>query len=165
MFYINEDNMNFEKVLDNYTLRFSKFGNTKLFCSKIMKYIIFLEVASMYDIGNRIKELRIKRGYTQQTLATKINKSKATISSYEKDIQLPPLEVAVDIACALNVSLDFLVGLEQEEHLSLKGLAQEQKEIIELICNEFAKATNSTTELSTDQVRILQKLISAFQQR
>lgn len=119
----------------------------------------------MYDIGNRIKELRIKRGYTQQTLATKINKSKATISSYEKDIQLPPLEVAVDIACALNVSLDYLAGLEQEEHLSLKGLSQEQKEIILLICNDFVKTNNSSIELSTDQIRILQKLILEFQQR
>lgn len=119
----------------------------------------------MYDIGNRIKELRIKRGYTQQILATKINKSKATISSYEKDIQLPPLEVAIDIACALNVSLDYLVGLEQEEHLTLKGLTREQREIIELICNDFVKASNVTTELTVDQVRILQKLILAFQQR
>lgn len=157
--------MIFEKVLDNYTCLFLKFGGTKLMCSKIVKYIIFLEVASMYDIGNRIKELRIKRGYTQQILATKINKSKATISSYEKDIQLPPLEVAIDIACALNVSLDYLVGLEQEEHLPLKGLTREQREIIELICNDFVKASNVTTELTVDQVRILQKLILAFQQR
>ena len=57
------------------------------------------------SIGNRIKELRIKRGYTQQSLGEKINKSKATISSYEKDVQLPPLEVAIDIASALNRSL------------------------------------------------------------
>lgn len=119
----------------------------------------------MYDIGNRIKELRIKRGFTQQILATRINKSKATISSYEKDIQLPPLEVAIDIACALNVSLDYLVGLEQEEHLLVKGLTREQREIIELICNDFAKASNVSTELTADQVRILQKLILVFQQR
>ena len=119
----------------------------------------------MYDIGNRIKELRIKRGYTQQVLATKINKSKATISSYEKDIQLPPLEVAIDIACALNVSLDYLVGFDQEEHLSTKGFSQEQREIIELICSDFVKASNVSDELSMDQIRILQKLISAFQQK
>lgn len=119
----------------------------------------------MYDIGNRIKELRIKRGYTQQILATKINKSKATISSYEKDIQLPPLEVAIDIACALNVSLDYLVGIEQEDHLSFKGLSQEQREIIELICSDFVKDSNVTTELTVDQIRILQKLILAFHQK
>lgn len=119
----------------------------------------------MYDIGNRIKELRIKRGYTQQSLGEKINKSKATISSYEKDVQLPPLEVALDIASALNVSLDYLVGFSFEGELSVKGLSQEQKEIIELICDDFLKAANDSNELTADQIRILQKLIVLFQKK
>jgi len=119
----------------------------------------------MYDIGNRIRELRIKRGYTQQSLGEKINKSKATISSYEKDVQLPPLEVALDIASALNVSLDYLVGFSFEGELSVKGLSQEQKEIIELICDDFLKAANDSNELTVDQIRILQKLIVLFQKK
>ena len=119
----------------------------------------------MYDIGNRIRELRIKRGYTQQSLGEKINKSKATISSYEKDVQLPPLEVALDIASALNVSLDYLVGFSFEGELSVKGLSQEQKEIIELICDDFLKTANDSNELTVDQIRILQKLIVLFQKK
>ena len=119
----------------------------------------------MYDIGNRIRELRIKRGYTQQSLGEKINKSKATISSYEKDVQLPPLEVALDIASALNVSLDYLVGFSFEGELSVKGLSQEQKEIIELICDDFLKTANDSNELTADQIRILQKLIVLFQKK
>lgn len=119
----------------------------------------------MYDIGNRIKVLRTKRGYTQQSLGEKINKSKATISSYEKDVQLPPLEVAIDIASALNVSLDYLVGFSLEGELSVKGLSQEQKEIIELICDDFLKAANDSNELTADQIRILQKLIVLFQKK
>ena len=119
----------------------------------------------MYDIGNRIRELRIKRWYTQQSLGEKINKSKATISSYEKDVQLPPLEVAIDIASALNVSLDYLVGFSLDGELSVKGLSQEQKEIIELICDDFLKAANDSNELTVDQIRILQKLIVLFQKK
>lgn len=119
----------------------------------------------MYDIGNRIKELRIKRGYTQQSLGEKINKSKATISSYEKDVQLPPLEVAIDIASALNVSLDYLIGFSLDGELSVKGLSQEQKEIIELICDDFLKTANDSNELTADQIRILQKLIVLFQKK
>lgn len=119
----------------------------------------------MYDIGNRIKELRIKRGYTQQSLGEKVNKSKATISSYEKDVQLPPLEVAIDIASVLNVSLDYLVGFSLEGELSVKGLSQEQREIIELICDDFLKVANDSNELTADQIRILQKLIVLFQKK
>lgn len=117
----------------------------------------------MYDIGNRIKELRLKRGYTQESLGLKINKSKATISSYEKDIQYPPLEVAIDIATALNVSLDYLVGLVHDDEISTKGLSQEQREIVDLICADFLKVANDSDELTADQIRILQKLILLFQ--
>lgn len=116
----------------------------------------------MYDIGNRIKELRIKRGYTQKSLALKISKSKATISSYEKDLQLPPLEVAIDIASALNVSLDYLVGFSNEEYLSMKALTDNQRIIIDLLYNEFVNPTNTAHELSHDQITIIQKLILLF---
>lgn len=119
----------------------------------------------MYDIGNRIKELRIKRGYTQKMLGIKINKSKATISSYENDLQLPPLEVAIDIASILNVSLDYLVGLSPDERISTKGLSSEERGLIELIHTEFLKKSNTTQELTVDQIRIIQKLILLFQKQ
>lgn len=116
----------------------------------------------MYDIGNRIKELRIKRGYTQKSLGLKINKSKATISSYEKDLQLPPLEVAIDIASALNVSLDYLVGFDSEEYLSKKALTDQQRMLIDHLYNEFNNPTNTSNELSLEQISIIQKLILLF---
>ena len=119
----------------------------------------------MYDVGHRIKELRIKRGYTQETLGKKINKSKSTICSYENDIQLPPLEVAADIASALNVSIDYLVGFNTDEICSLKNMTEKQKEIIILIYSEFMNPTNNTNELSSQQIRIIQRLISQFQEK
>lgn len=119
----------------------------------------------MYDIGNRIKELRNKRGYTQKALALKINKSKATVSSYENDLQLPPLEVAIDIASVLNVSLDQLVGLCPEDRISTKGLSQEERELLEQIRTEFLKNSTVSKELTDNQVRIIQKLIALFEKR
>lgn len=117
----------------------------------------------MYDVGHRIKELRIKRGYTQETLGKKINKSKSTICSYENDIQIPPLEVAADIASALNISIDYLVGFNTDELFSLKNMNEDQKEIMMLVYSEFMTPTNCTTELSPQQIRIIQRLISQFQ--
>lgn len=109
-----------------------------------------------------IKELRLKRGYTQDALAKKINKSKSAISSYENDIQVPPLEVIADIATVLNVSLDYLVGYEKEKYISLENLTDEQKEIIELLCSEFTRPTNINSSLSLQQIQILQKIILQF---
>lgn len=118
----------------------------------------------MYDVGHRIKELRVKRGYTQEALGKRINKSKSAVSSYENDMQIPPLEVAADIASVLNVSVDYLVGFETDEFFSLKNLTDNQKEIINLLFSEFKNPTNSSLELSPQQITILQKIILLFHQ-
>lgn len=117
----------------------------------------------MYDLGHRLKELRMKRGYTQESLGKKINKSKSAISSYEKDVQLPPLEVAVDIATTLNVSLDTLVGLGNNEYISIKNLSSQKKEVLDLILAEFAIPNPKDSELTSQQIKIIQKLIMIFQ--
>lgn len=116
----------------------------------------------MYDIGHRIKELRLKRGLTQEELGIRINKSKSAISSYENDLQVPPLEVIADIASILNVTIDCLVGFDREEFISLKNLSKEQREIIDLLYREFLCPTSISLMLSSEQIQILQKIILQF---
>lgn len=67
----------------------------------------------MYELGVRLKSLRIQRGLTRETLATRINKSKSVTANYESGRQMPPLEVLASIAFVLNISLDYLVGFER----------------------------------------------------
>ena len=47
----------------------------------------------MNDLSLRIKELRKNRGWTQAKLAEKIKRSASAVSSYEQDVQQPPLDV------------------------------------------------------------------------
>lgn len=117
----------------------------------------------MYDFGLRLKELRLKRGLTQKTLAKRINKSKAAIGSYESNRQMPPLDVLISIAGVLNVSLDYLVGIEKYEYLSIKELDNSQTEIINLILSEFSIPTGSGDTLSAQQIDIIRKLILLFE--
>lgn len=116
----------------------------------------------MYDLGYRIKEIRTQRGMAQNELAKRINKSKSAVCGYESDAQVPPLEVLVSIASVLNVSLDYLVGFETEEPISLAKLTSHQKKIINLILEEFSNPTNSSPSLSQQQIRIIQKLMCLF---
>ncbi len=44
------------------------------------------------DFGERLKHYRLKKGLSQENLATSINKSKATISRYEKGELLPDVK-------------------------------------------------------------------------
>lgn len=63
----------------------------------------------MYDFGSRLKAIRNQRGLTQKKLAEEIGKSVQAVSSYERNSQIPPIEVMISIADVLNVSLDYLV--------------------------------------------------------
>lgn len=116
----------------------------------------------MYDLGSRLKEIRIKHGLTQRVLAKRINKSISAVSSYESNAQMPPLDVLISMAIVYSISLDYLVGFENTATYSVKGLHPEQKEIIDLLFSEFSNSTTTNGELSSSQIKILQKLIILF---
>lgn len=116
----------------------------------------------MYDLGSRLSALRMKRGLTQRDLARRINKSVSAVSSYETNAQVPPTDVLASIACVLNVSLDYLVGFENNEIYSANNLSPEQREIVELLFKEFSNSTRHGIKLSPQQIEIVQKLLLLF---
>lgn len=116
----------------------------------------------MYDLGYRIRETRTQRGISQSELAKRINKSKSAVCGYESNAQIPPSEVLVSIATVLNVSLDYLVGFDVEEPVSLKNFNSQQKKAIGLLLEEFSKPTDSSPKLSPQQIAIIQELILLF---
>ena len=58
----------------------------------------------------RLKELRIKHGFTQKSLASAIGITERGYRGYESGNNSPNMEVLVKLADALSVSLDYLVG-------------------------------------------------------
>ena len=81
---------------------------------------------------------------------------------YENIVQIPPLEVLTDIAVFFNVSLDYLVGIDKEEMVSVDGLSNEQKEIIHAMIHEFKSGTSNCLGLTAQQQDILNKLMVEF---
>lgn len=116
----------------------------------------------MYDLGFRIREKRIQRGLNQKELAQKINKSKSAVCGYETNAQIPPLDVLVSIASVLNVSLDYLVGFDGTDSISIRNLSDQKKRIVGLLYDEFSNPTNASPKLSNQQVTIVQELICLF---
>ena len=72
------------------------------------------------------------------------------------------MEVLTDIAVFFNVSLDYLVGIDKEEMVSVDGLSNEQKEIIHAMINEFKGGTSNCPGLTAQQQDILNKLMVEF---
>lgn len=62
------------------------------------------------SLGSRIREYRLKRGFTQSQMAEKLNMTEANFSSYERDKSTPPIEKLNQIASILGVTTDFLLG-------------------------------------------------------
>lgn len=50
-----------------------------------------------HELGNKIKELRIKSNLTQNELAEKLNITQASLSSYETGTKKPTLETLMKI--------------------------------------------------------------------
>ena len=73
-------------------------------------------------LGERICELRKERGWSQVELAKRLNVAKQTVSNWENENIQPSIEMLVRLAKLLNVSTDYLLGLDNIPHLSTAGL-------------------------------------------
>ena len=60
-------------------------------------------------IGENLTELRKQKGYTQISLAEKLNYSDKAISKWENGSSLPPIDILLELANLYGVTLDYLV--------------------------------------------------------
>ena len=98
-------------------------------------------------------------------LAEHIGRSVGSVSGYEAEIQLPPLDILIDIANVLNISLDYLAGNDESCLISGKSLTADQVDFLKLLMIEFTKPSSSGSELSEQQMKILLKLGHIFMSR
>lgn len=104
-----------------------------------MKYI---------DLGKKIKEERIEKGYTQEELGEKIDSTGAYIGQIERGERNASMAKVVLIAEALNVSIDYLTGnfcYEETGYIDGK------------IVDELKDATNKQKEMMMDIIKIIKK--------
>ena len=66
-------------------------------------------------LGMRIRECRVKMGMTQETLADILYAKKSTISEYENDKIDLKFSVLKEIAKALDTSISYLSGEQDED--------------------------------------------------
>jgi putative transcriptional regulator len=64
-------------------------------------------------IQNRVKELRIDRGWTQQQLAEAVGVSRQSINSIERERYVPSLELALMFAQVFNCPTDRIFSLSK----------------------------------------------------
>lgn len=60
-------------------------------------------------LGKRIRESRIKKGYTQQELANQAAIGVVYLSEIERGIKMPSMNIFIKIIDALDVSADYVL--------------------------------------------------------
>ena len=68
----------------------------------------------MANIRNRVRELRLDRGWTQQQLADAVRVSRQSINSIECGRYVPSLELALAFARVFGRSTDSIFELESK---------------------------------------------------
>ena len=103
--------------------------------------------------GNRLKEARLKKGYTQEELAKKLGISKGAIGNYESEVSSPKEEILIRLMKILEVDANFLfqdlvdvqpgLVLSQDESALLSGYRTLSREGKEYMLQTLALAQNA----------------------
>jgi len=99
--------------------------------------------------GKRLRELREKHGYTQETLAKVLNTSRSRIGMYEQGKRQPDFEMQEAIADLFNVTIDYLFGRHDcDDSLSLFVQAKELYELYSKASPEIQAAVDAVLRSS-----------------
>ena len=93
----------------------------------------------MPTIGENIKELRLKAGWSQGDLARRIGKTRAAISQYEADTYAPRMGVIEDLAAVFGVSKSVILESDTPD----KTLSAVESELIDLYRHLSANAKHA----------------------
>lgn len=68
------------------------------------------------DFGQRLKNLRLERGYTQQDLSSAVGVSTVSVRSWEHNTKRPNMDALIALGHFLNTSIDTLLGVQPKEN-------------------------------------------------
>ena len=81
-------------------------------------------------ISNKIKELREQAGFSQSQLAKKLDVTRSSVNAWEMGLSAPTTQYIVALAKLFHVSADYILGLEAEQSISLRGYSEEEITLI-----------------------------------
>ena len=82
--------------------------------------------------GQRLKELREKRGYSQEELARLLGTSRSRIGMYEQGRRQPDFEMQEAIADLFNVSIDYLFKRRDDDPELIQEATRLGQKILDL---------------------------------
>lgn len=106
----------------------------------------------MANFSDRLKELRIERRLTQEQLADKFFLNKSSISRYEREQQVPELELLQQIADFFTVTTDYLLGNSDIRNPYISVNIKSNGELQDIIPEEFTNADEARAYVNKHQI-------------
>ncbi|MBQ6346971.1 MAG: helix-turn-helix transcriptional regulator [Clostridia bacterium] len=81
--------------------------------------------------GERLRTLRMDKGFSLQQLAGRIGVSKSMVSFYESGERLPSYDVLFEICRVLDTSVEYMLyGGDNHRLIDVTGLAEDEIEVL-----------------------------------
>lgn len=99
-------------------------------------------------LGNKLKDARISKGYTQQALAEKIDIADMYLSEIERGVKTPSLNIFIKLITELDISADYILRDEipsgkdfvyDEITRKLDGLNPKQRKAVSDLIDAYIK--------------------------
>jgi transcriptional regulator with XRE-family HTH domain len=85
------------------------------------------------NMGERLRELRLRRNISQEEVARHIGITRSAYSHYEINNRQPVYETLIKLAAYFDVSLDYMIGGTTSKHKTETSDAQDTREIMQLL--------------------------------
>lgn len=123
----------------------------------------------MANFGINLYNLRVKHGYTLESLAHEINKAygttytKSVLSKWENSKSIPAVQRVIPIANFFRVSVDFLLGIdgnrEDTDYFVGENTVAEQNKPSIVVDEELAKVLVAYSGLPDDKKKYVFELM------
>lgn len=91
-------------------------------------------------LPDKLKNLRIKQGFSQRAVAKQLQVSPSIISGYETGERTPSVEILLALSYLYRCSTDYLLGREADkpaDMLNVKGLSARQIQAVAELINSM----------------------------
>ena len=92
--------------------------------------------------GEKIKELRTARGWTQADLARRLGITRNGVNSWEQGLSVPSPAPLVELAKIFSVSTDYLLGVESLDTVNVTGLKKRDVAVLAELADRLREHNN-----------------------
>ena len=103
------------------------------------------------SFGQRLAKIRKAKGLTQTELGERIGATQRAMHHYEKKAEYPPVQKIIELARALDMSVDELLGVDDEGH-----------DFYQNINPKLAKRLRLASDLPSHELKALSTFIDAL---